>query len=955
MAADATPPSLHSAPPAGRLVLVDVYALIFQNFHAIRSPMSSPDGRPTGAVFGVTRDLLALRALAPDYLLVAYDVGEPTIRTKVFADYKAHRPEPPDDLRLQIPIIKQVIEAMNLPGLGVPGYEADDVIATVATAAAGRGLDVVICTSDKDCRQLLGERVRMLNFRKDHYLDPAALRDDWGIGPEQVVDYQALVGDSADNVPGVPGVGAKTAAKLLQQFGGIDGMLARLDEVKPPRIRDAIKASADAGTLALSRQLVRLDTAVPLPLDWDAWRMREWDAPRLLELFNELGFRRFAADVRASLKDAKEPARVALPAGGGASDLFADVAGDVDDSFPFGANAPADDWQADYRLVDTPKGFDAFLKQLRAQKRFVFDLETTSLDPFAGAIVGLAFCWRAGEASYLPLKAPEGTRTLDTAATLAALKPVFENPAVEKVNQNIKFDALVLAVQGGITLAGVAGDPMLAHYLLHAGERSHGLDELAREYLKHENISITTLIGKKGKAQLTMDQVPVEKVRDYAAEDADVAWRLAERLEPEVTGTGRLGELYRDLEVPLVPLLVELEATGVRINADYLRTLGDEMAVQLQAMEKEIHALAGHEFNVNSPKQLRVVLFDELKLPPQKRTGITNEPSTDQETLEALGALGFELPRKIVEYRQVAKLKGTYVDALPALIRPATGRVHTSFNQAVAATGRLSSSEPNLQNIPARSDQGKQIRTAFVPAEGWVLVTADYSQVELRLLAHFCGDDELRRAFAEDRDVHTLVAAEIFKVPPAEVTSAQRRMAKTVNFGVIYGISAHGLSVRLGLPRDEAARFIDAYFARYPKVLGYHADLLARCARDGYVETLLGRRRAFDRAAIRPRSPYQSRNATEREAINMEIQGTAADLMKRAMLAVRRRMTGERLSARMLLTVHDELVFEAPRDEVDTLARLAREEMAGALGLTVPLKVDVAAGPNWLDVAEVPA
>ena len=519
-----------------------------------------------------------------------------------------------------------------------------------------------------------------------------------------------------------------------------------------------------------------------------------------------------------------------------------------------------------------------------------------------------------------------------------------------KVNQNVKYDWLVLKSHG-VEVRGVAGDSMVAHYLLHPGARSHGLDELTRVYFQHENISITELIGK-GKGQKRMDEVPTARVCAYAAEDADAAWRLAGRLEADVEREG-LRKLYDGLEVPLIEVLTEMESDGVRLDVPFLNTLSVQMADQLTRIESDIHAVAGKSFNIASLKQLREVLFADLKLPILKRTDKTNEPSTDEDTLEKLAAKGFELPRRLIEHRRISKLKGTYVDALPALVNPKTGRLHTSFNQAVTETGRLSSSDPNLQNVPARSDQGRQIRQAFVPREGWVLVTADYSQIELRLLAHFSGDDALRQAFAEDRDIHTAVAAQINKVPESEVTSDMRRVAKTVNFGVIYGMSAHGLGDRLGIERKEAEQFIDAYFARYPKVLDYQDALLANCRKTGRVGSILGRHRAFDPQAIRARSSYQNRSQAEREAINMEIQASAADLMKKAMLGVFRRLRGERRAARMLLSVHDELVFEVPPGEVADVTRLVREEMTGAMNLGVPLKVDVAAGPNWLNVEEV--
>jgi DNA polymerase-1 len=967
-----TPTPATALPPTGTLYVLDAHGMIFQMFHGV-GPMTAPDGRPTNAVFGVTRAIMDLYDHGADYLIAAFDRKGPTFRDELFQDYKAHRQPPPDDLLVQEPMIEQVLEAMRIPMLGVPGFEADDVMATLSVEGAARGLNVFICTSDKDCRQLLGDKVKILNLRKGETLEAAGLPAVWGVTPGQVVDFQALVGDATDGVPGVPGVGPKTAAKWLQQYGTLDNLVKHADEVGGPKLQEALKTSVANGKLELSRTLVRLDTRVPLQFDWDGWRRRDWDGQRLLELFQEFGFRGFANKVRATLSSSGARRNAELLAAVGESGRAADVSrpsaqlaeaprprsgqpslpfeqADVEADFKFVANAPSADWKADYKAVDTKKSFDAFLKKLRKQKRFTVDLETTSLDPLRAEMVGYAFAWAEGEAYYLPVRGPKGSKLLDPAETLAALKPVFEDPKAAKVNQNIKYDWLVLRAQG-VDLRGVSGDPMVADYLLHSGERSHNLDELARRYLAHENISITDLIGK-GKNQIGMDEVPVERVRDYSCEDADVARRLAAILEPDLEKEG-LRKLYDEVEVPLIEVLQELEFNGVRLDVPFLKKLSAEMDGQLAAIEAEIHKLAGKEFNIASPKQLREVLFDQMKLPVQKRTGTTNEPSTDQESLERLAALGHDLPKKIIEHRQVAKLKGTYVDALPALVNPNTGRVHTSFNQTVASTGRLSSSDPNLQNVPARTEQGRQIRQAFLPREGWKLLTADYSQIELRLLAHFAGDEKLREAFATDQDIHAAVAAAIFKVPEDKVTAEQRRVAKTVNFGVIYGMSAHGLAVRLGMPRGDAERFIDQYFARYPKVLAYQDDLLAKARKAGYVGTILGRRRRFDPAGIRERSHYQNRTSAEREAINMEIQGSAADLMKLAMLAVYCRLKADKLQAKMLLTVHDELVFEVPTEEVRKVAALVREEMTGAMKLDVPLKVDMAAGPNWLEVEDV--
>jgi DNA polymerase-1 len=952
------------AAASGTLYLVDAHSLIFQVFHAIPG-MTSPSGLPTNALFGFTRDLLFLRSLRPDYLLCAFDRPEPTFRSDLYADYKAHRAEMPSDLQLQLPLIHKVLEALNIPVVSHPRYEADDVLATVAREGAARGLDVFLCTSDKDCRQLIDERVRLFNLRKRQEFGRAELLADWGVTPEQVVDLQTLVGDSVDNVPGVKGIGLKTGAKLLQDFGSLENILASIDKVPGPKKQEALRDAA--ATIPITRQLVRLATDVPIELDWDVWRLREPDTARLVSMFREWGFNTLANQFRGAERPAAAPVQ---------GELFAAAKGE--EAFPFGANAPADGtdgaaanggagkpgWPHTYHLVDTAAKFDSFMKELKKQKRFAVDTETTGLQPLEAEIVGCSFSWRPGEAWYLALRGPAGSATLGPAKALKKLRPILEDAKVAKVNQNIKYDLLVLRAQG-VNPQGVAGDPMVADYLLHAGERSHNLEDLARRYLNHQVIPITDLIGKKSKKQpqLTMDQVPTERVAEYAGEDADVAWRLAEMLEERLgqgDGGPALRKLYDAVEVPLIEVLAELEYNGVRLDVPLLQRLGEEMGKQLAAIEEEIYQLAGHPFNIGSLVQLRKVLFDELKLPVQGRTGVTNAPSTDQETLEKLAALegpNTALPRKILEHRQIAKLKSTYVDALPTMLNPKTGRIHASFNQTVTSTGRLSSSDPNLQNIPVRREQGQQIRQAFIPEPGWVLLTADYSQIELRLLAHFCGDESLRQAFAEDRDIHAAVAAQIFGVPEKDVTDAQRRMAKTVNFGVLYGMSPAGLAQRLHIPKEEATSFIAAYFARYAKVQEYQDRLLAECRRTGYVGTILGRRRRFDPQAIRANSTYQQRNQAEREAINMEIQGSAADLMKLAMLHVHRRVKADGLSARMLLTVHDELVFEAPPKELKRLAALVREEMTTplekALGLQVPLVVDRAAGPNWLDVEEM--
>jgi DNA polymerase-1 len=917
------------------LYIVDAHSLIFQVFHAI-AQMTSPAGLPTNALFGFTRDLLFLRDdKKPDFLLCVFDHPEPTFRDKIYPEYKANRSPMPDDLRLQIPLIHQLLKAMRIPVLSTAGYEADDVIATLAVAGQARDMDVFICTSDKDCRQLITDRVCIFNLRKKEVLDAEGLLRDWNIRPSQVIDLLVLVGDTVDNVPGVPGIGIKTAAKLLNEYGTLENLMANVDKISGAKMKENLQAFRDR--IETTRKLIALALDVPVSLSWEEWRLAEPNYEALVDLFQEWSFHRFADQVRQQKRS--RPARQL--------DLFAGAGGDEP-----GLTGPAPvraGWAAKYQTVDTREDAARLVLELSKQSRFAFALQTSGPSPRQAAIVGAAFSWQAGESFYLPFSGSEGTRTLDRALVLGQLKPIFEDANVGKISQNIKNDVLVLRAHG-VSIQGAAGDPMVADYLLRAGERSHSIDELSNRYLDHAVIPISRLTGKKG--DVAIEAIPAADMTQYAGEAADVAWRLGEVLEDKL-GEEKLLTLYRDLELPLAEVLAELEFNGMRVDVALLGRLSEEMTSRLRTIESEIYELAGRSFNIASPTQLRQVMFEELKLPKQRRTGITGEASTAQVTLERLAALGHALPRKILDHRQIAKLKGTYVDALPGLVNPATGRVHAAFNQTVAATGRLSSSDPNLQNIPIRTEQGRQIRQAFVPEAGWVLLTADYSQVELRLLAHFSSDETLLQAFKEDRDIHALVAAQIFGVPEAEVTADQRRLAKTVNFGVLYGMSAHGLAQRLEMSVEDAARFIDAYFARYPRIAGYQSRLLKDCRQRRCAGTILGRRREI--TGIRAESTYQQRNQPEREAINMEIQGSAADLIKTAMLRIHRRLKSERRSSRMLLQIHDELVFEAPPSELPQLAALVNEQMTTALDLEVPLKVEIAAGPNWLDVEEVAA
>jgi DNA polymerase-1 len=952
------------------MYLIDSMSLIFQVFHAIPN-MTSPTGTPTNAIYGFTRDLMFLRDKKPDYIVCGWDRPEPTFRNVAFPEYKAHRDEAPADLIMQLPMIQQVLDALNIPLISIAGFEADDILATVAEHAKSKGIKVFLVTSDKDCRQLIDENVTMYNIRKHLEYGRAELLADWGITPAQVVDLQTLVGDTADNVPGAVGIGIKTASSLLQEFGTIENIYANMDKISGVKRKENLAAFAERITLV--RNLVTLDRNSPVEFDLEGWRLREIDAGKSISLFQTLGFRGILAQIEKSApqeqglfkQQSSAPSIIQetvhvhpeIP-------LFTNSRSKLSIDLPIQLSGRGD-WEYDYTLINNEKDFEVLVSKLLECKRFAFDTETTGLDPFTSKIVGISFSLEKSKACYVAIRTPMGEPSLDESFVLDKLRPIFANKDILKVNQNIKFDLLVLLVNG-MTTEGVAGDSMIADYLLHSGERSHGLDELVKRYLNHEMISITELIGVKGKnkVQKLMSEVNSEVVALYACEDSDAAFQLASFLEDEISKTvvdgskDRLLELYKKIEIPLVSVLARMQFRGICIDAEFLKILGVEMALELERVEKEIHILAGKPFQISSLPQLRAVLYDDLQLPMLKKTGVSKEASTDQETLEKLAVLdhpGAAIPRKILEFRQLAKLKSTYVDAIPELVQPSTGRIHAAFNQTVTATGRLSSSTPNLQNIPVRREMGQQIRKAFLPKEGWALVSADYSQIELRLLAHFCDDKNMIKAFEDEKDIHSQVASEIFAIPETMVSPDMRRTAKTVNFGIIYGISAHGLAQRLEIDRYDASRFIDAYFARYPNVLKYQDDLLSKCRNTGYVSTILGRRRRID--GIRDRSTFQQRNQPEREAINMEIQGSAADLIKLAMIGVDQALSENNLEAKLLLQIHDELVIECPKAEIDAVKKLLITEMSfkprKMLNLKVPITIEVSAGPNWLAQEEI--
>ena len=902
-------------PQAGQTVyVVDAHSLIFQVFHAI-GEMTSPQGEPVSAVFGFLRDILFLiENQGPDYLIAAFDMPGPTFRHDLYDGYKADRGAMPEDLVTQIPKIQEMLEALAVPVIGKPGYEADDILATLARECDERDVRCLLVTGDKDCRQLITKNVAIYNIRKGEIFGASELYADWGIRPDQVVDFQSLVGDKVDNVPGVPLIGPKIARELLDTYGTLDDVLANAGNVKQAkRSQNLVQYADDA---RMSRDLVRLDNRVPIELDWAAARPGGYDGERVTELCNEFGFRALG-DRATSLADAPPEEQIA----------------------------------SEYEVVGSLERLAELVAEMKSASWLSIDTETTDVNPRRAELVGISLAWQPGEAYYIPVRAPEGDLQLDATAVLDCLRPVFTDAGIPKLGQNLKYDMIVLR-GAGLEVAGVAFDTMVASYLLDAGERTHNLDDLARKYLRHQTTKIDELIGK-GKNQKRMDEVPVAAIGHYAAEDADIPLRLMPLLEERLVADD-LDELNTTLEVPLIEVLAELEFNGIRVDVSRLEELSGEFGDELQRLEEEIEELAGHPFNIASPKQLAQVLFNELHLPVIKKT--KTGPSTDASVLEEL-ALQHPLPAKIIEHRGYAKLKGTYVDALPVMVHPQTERVHASFNQVVAATGRLSSSDPNLQNIPIRTEAGRKIRSAFTSAEsGWSLLAADYSQIELRVLAHFSQDETLCQAFAEGQDIHTLVASQVNGVAMDEVTSEMRRGAKAVNFGIIYGQSPFGLAKSLGISKQEAARFINEYFARYPGVEEFMHQTLADCRRDGYVKTLLGRRRKI--SGIRPPTPAKQAlfsdrpaplqlNLPERTAVNTVIQGTAADLIKLAMLAIHQRLRDKQLESKMILQIHDELVFDCPDAELPAMRELVVAEMAQVAELRVPLDVDLKSGTNW--------
>ncbi len=895
-----------SNPP---FILVDGSSYLFRAFHAL-PPLSNTKGEPTGATVGVVNMLRKLIAeYRPKHIAVVFDAPGKTFRDDLYPEYKANRPPMPDELREQIEPTLDIIRVMGLPLLIIDDVEADDVIGTLARQATEQGIETLVSTGDKDMAQLVNRHVTLVNTMTDTLLDEAGVQAKFGVRPDQIIDFLALTGDSVDNIPGVPKCGPKTAAKWLSQFGTLDEVMARAEEVKG-KIGENLRAALDQ--LPLSRALTEIKTDVPLASGPTDLKPGGGDPAALRRHFERLESRRLLASL------------------------------DEQTHAPPDATAAAP--RADYTTVLARGEFDEWRERLRAAPLFSFDTETTSLDYMQARVVGVSFAVEPGKAAYVPLAHcyPGAPEQLDREEILAALKPLLEDPARRKVGQNLKYDMSVLA-NHAITLRGIAFDTMLESYVLNASAGRHDMDSLAERHLQRHTIHFEDIAGK-GAKQLTFDQVPLEQAGPYAAEDADITLRLHQALWPQLEQTPPLSDVLTGIEVPLVSVLSRMERTGVRLDRKMLGIQSAELAKRMHALEQQAYGIAGRSFNMGSPKQIGQIFFDELKLPVIAKTP-KGAPSTAESVLQELAEQGHELPQVILQHRGLAKLKSTYTDKLPDLVNRDTGRLHTSYHQAVAATGRLSSSDPNLQNIPVRSEEGRRIRQAFVPEPGWRMLAADYSQIELRIMAHLSADKGLLNAFAAGADIHRATAAEVFGVDsPDAVTHEQRRSAKAINFGLIYGMSAFGLARQLGIERADAQDYVDLYFARYPGVKAFMEGTREKARDQGYVETLFGRRLYLPQINARNQ---QVRAAAERTAINAPMQGTAADIIKRAMLAVDAWILSDAPAVHMLMQVHDELVFEVAAPEIDAANRQIRRLMEAAASLEVPLVVDIGIGDNW--------
>jgi DNA polymerase-1 len=914
------------------LILVDGSSYLYRAFHAL-PPLSNSRGEPTGAIHGV---LNMLHKLLRDYpgarLAVVFDAPGKTFRDELFAEYKSHRPPMPDDLRAQIEPLLAIVTAMGLPLLRIGGVEADDVIGTLARSAAAAGRQVLISTGDKDMAQLVEGHVTLINTMSDTLLDRAGVKAKFDVWPEQIIDYLALVGDSSDNIPGIEKVGPKTAAKWLAQHPTLDELVAHAADI-PGKAGENLRAGL--ATLELSRRLATIRCDVELPPEAAALQPRPADTGSLRELYAQLEMRSFLRQLDGEAAPGPRAAAGSAPASAAAT-----PAADAMPAAPLVEGAH-DAITRRYEIVTTQQQLAAWIDKLRAAPLVCFDTETTSLDYMAARIVGVSFAVTPGVAAYVPLAHdyPGAPDQLPLEATLAALKPLLEDPQLPKLGANLKYDAHVLA-NHGIALAGQRYDTMLENYVLDSTQR-HDMDSMAARHLGLKTVKFEEIAGK-GVKQLTFNQVSIDIAANYSAEDADITLRLHEALWPRIAAVAPLRALYEEVEQPLVPVLLHMERDGVLIDRAMLQRQSSELGGKLEELATSARREAGQDFNLDSPKQLQAILFEKLQIPVLRKTA-TGQPSTAEDVLEEL-APDHALPRLILEYRGLAKLRSTYTEKLPLQIDADTGRVHTSYNQTVAATGRLSSTDPNLQNIPVRSPEGRRIRQAFIAPPGAVLLAADYSQIELRIMAHLSGDEGLLRAFAEDRDVHQATAAEVFGVALEAVNSDMRRSAKAINFGLIYGMSAFGLARQLGIDRGAAQRYVDTYFARYPGVRRYMDDTRALAKRAGYVETVFGRRLYLAEINSKNRAMQQY---AERSAINAPMQGTAADIIKRAMITVDAWCRGPASPAKLVMQVHDELVFEVAATRVAEASARIRALMVEAATLKVPLKVDIGQGNNW--------
>jgi len=892
------------------LVLFDGNALIHRAFHALPPLAVTRTGEPTGAVSGfATMVLKVLSELKPTHCAVAFDHPSPTFRHKEFAAYKAQRKEAPEDLKRQFKRVHQLVDAFNIASFEAEGYEADDILGTLARQASEEGIDTIIVTGDMDTLQLVEPRVKVMTpkpgkpFSDTVLYDEGKVQERYGLTPKQIADLKGLQGDASDNIPGVPGVGEKTAVKLLQQFQTIDGIYQHIDEVQPAKAHSALAQNEEAARQ--SKRLATIVTDIPIDLDLPHCAVGGFDRNRVVDLFRELEFNR--------------------------------LMGRLDELGSAGCDTAVkvEKVETDYRTVDTEQALGEMVDALRAAESFAFDTETTSLNPMYARLVGLSFCHAAGKSFYVPVGHRLGEQ-LPLNEVLDKVRPLFTDPKYKKSAHHGKYDMSVLA-NSGVDVQGLEFDTMIAAHLI--GEKSIGLKALAFNRLGVEMTPIASLIGS-GAKQVTMDYVPVAEVSPYACADADMTFRLACLLEDEVKGQN-LWDLFHDVEMPLMPVLLQMERNGVALDTEALWAMSEGMGRRAAELEADIYNSVGHQFNINSSQQLSAVLFEELRLPGGRKT--KSGYSTDAAVLEGLRGL-HPIIAPLLEYRQITKLKSTYVDSLPALVNPGTGRIHTSFNQTGTATGRLSSSDPNLQNIPVRGEMGRQVRRAFVAGDGCVLLSGDYSQIDLRVMAHLSQDEKLLAAFRRDDDIHRATAADYFGVPPSEVTPDMRRLAKVVNFGVLYGMSGYGLEQATELSREEASRFIKTYFEKYSGVRDYLEATRQQAREKGYVETLLGRRRYIPDINA---SNGQARAAAERMAINMPVQGTSADIIKLAMIRIPGELAKRGLKSRMTLQVHDELVFEVPREERDAMTQLVLDVMPNALELSVPLTVEVKSGDNW--------